>query len=200
MESESRLLCAARALDQEALVEIFDLYSGALYSYALRLCNDPVTADHIVGDVFVRLLEQLAAGNGPTSNLRSYLYQSAYHLIIDEARYSRRTAPLEVSDWKAQGIESMLRLHDPILLQHILHAMRHDLTEDQRHVIVLRFLEDFSIRETATIMGITESNVKVIQNRAVAALRKALESRHRRTTVLSPKRKPAAGAVVPGVA
>jgi len=48
------------------------------------------------------------------------------------------------------------------------------LTEDQRHVIVLRFLEGFSLRETADIIGKQVYNVKVIQNRGIVKLRKAL--------------------------
>ena len=53
-------------------------------------------------------------------------------------------------------------------------AIRNDLTEDQRHVIVLRFLEGFSLRETADIIGKQVYNVKVIQNRGIVKLRKAL--------------------------
>ena len=71
METDNTLLNAARMVNEDALIEIFDLYSSALFSYALRLCGDSVMADHIVGDVFAKLLDQLAAGNGPTSNLRS---------------------------------------------------------------------------------------------------------------------------------
>src|SRR3569832_1299913 len=98
MQTEIPLLEAVRSMDKQALVEVFDLYSSALYNYALRLCNDPLKADHIVGDVFAFLLDQCSAGNGPTTNLRSYLYETTYHLIIDEARYSHREAPLEVLD------------------------------------------------------------------------------------------------------
>ena len=57
----------------------------------------------------------------------------------------------------------------------VIAAIKKDLTEDQRHVIILRFLEGFSLRETADIMGKEVYNVKVIQNRGVAKLRKALE-------------------------
>src|SRR5215211_6632189 len=95
METELLLLNAAKRMDKDAIVKIFDLYAAPLYNYALHVCGDPVMADHIVGDVFAKLLEQFAAGNGPTSNLRSYLYETAYHKIVDEARYSRRRAPLE---------------------------------------------------------------------------------------------------------
>jgi len=175
MEADMPLLEAARAMNKEALVEIFGLYSSALYNYALRLCNDPLEADHIVGDVFAKLLDQLSAGNGPSSNLRSYLYETAYHLVIDEARYSRRKAPLEVIEFLGQdGPSALVGLENRVLFDAVIAAIRNELTEDQRHVIILRFLEGFSLRETAQIIGKEVYNVKVIQNRGVAKLRKAL--------------------------
>lgn len=175
MRTEIPLLEAARSMDREALIEIFDLYSSALYNYALRLCNDPLLADHIVGDVFAKLLDQLSAGSGPSSNLRSYLYETTFHLIVDNARYSHRQAPLEVVDYsRHDGQASVVSLENRMLFDAVIAAIKHDLTEDQRHVIILRFLEGFSLRETADIMGKQVYNVKVIQNRGVARLRKAL--------------------------
>jgi RNA polymerase sigma-70 factor (ECF subfamily) len=176
MENDHILLNAARKMERDALVQIFDLYSSALFKYALRLCGDPVVADHIVGDVFAKLLDQLAAGDGPTSHLRSYLYEMTYHRIIDEARYSRRRAPLEIVDSLQQDTRALfLSVEERLSFQQILHAIQTELTDDQRHVLVLRFLEQFSLRETAEIMGKTVDHVKVIQNRAIAALRRSLE-------------------------
>lgn len=175
METEIPLLDAARSMNQEALIKIFDLYSSALYNYALRICNDPLEADQIVGDVFARLLEQLSAGNGPSTNLRSYLYETTYHLVIDKVRYARREAPLETVDFlRSDGPNTVTNLEDRILFEAVILAIKNQLTEDQRHVIILRFLEGFSLRETATIIGKEVYNVKVIQNRGVAKLRKAL--------------------------
>jgi RNA polymerase sigma-70 factor (ECF subfamily) len=186
METDATLLNAARNMDEDALVEIFDRYSSALYNYAYRLCNDPVVADQIVGDVFAKLLEQLSAGNGPTTNLRSYLYETTYHRLVDEARYLRRKVPLEVADWLPQSSDSAyLHSEDRIMFEQIVNAIRQDLTDDQRHVIILRFLEEFSLRETAAIMGKTVDHIKVIQNRAIAALRKSLEGGGKKKTRLS---------------
>lgn len=188
MENDSTLLDSARLMDQDALVKIFDLYSPVLFGYALRLCGDPVLADHIVGDVFAKLVEQLSAGHGPRVNLRSYLYETAYHLMIDETRYSKRRAPLEVAALLGQDPQlTSSRLEDRILFKQMLHALQNDLTDDQRHVIVLRFLEEFSLRETAAIMGKTIDNVKVLQNRAIAALRKSMEHKGTRKRVSSPR-------------
>lgn len=175
-DSEVTLLEAARQMDRSALVKIFDLYSTALYNYALRLCNDSLIADYIVGDVFAKLLEQLSVGKGPSSNLRSYLYEMTYHNVVDEARYSNRGVSLEAVEYIHQdGFSNVISLENRMLYDAILKAIQNDLTEDQRHVIILRFLEGFSLQETATIIGKAVSNVKVIQNRAITALRKSLD-------------------------
>jgi len=174
-ESDLTLLEGARQMDREALVRIFDMYSPAIYNYAFRLCSDALMADYIVGDVFAKLLEHLSAGRGPSSNLRSYLYEMAYHLVVDEARYSNRTTMIEKVDLMPQDeYSSNISVEDQVLFKTIMRAIRTHLTVDQRHVIVLRFLEGFSVHETAAIIGKEESNIKVIQNRAIAALRKAL--------------------------
>lgn len=175
MEADTTLLSAARNMNPDALIKIFDLYSSVLYNYALRLCNDPLEADQVVGDVFAKLLEQLSAGNGPSTNLRSYLYETTYHLVVDKSRYSRREAPLEVIEFlRSDGSSATTRLEDQMLFETVILAIKNQLTEDQRHVIILRFLEGFSLRETAEIIGKEVYNVKVIQNRGVAKLRKAL--------------------------
>lgn len=175
MEVDLPLLEAARGMDKEALIKIFDLYASPLYNYALRLCRDPLEADQIVGDVFAKLLEQLSAGNGPSNNLRSYMYETAYHIVVDRARNSRREAPLEAVDFiRSDEPSAMPNFEDQILFETVIRAIKNQLTEDQRHVIILRFLEGFSLRETAQIIGKEVYNVKVIQNRGVAKLRKAL--------------------------
>jgi RNA polymerase sigma-70 factor, ECF subfamily len=187
METELLLLDAAKRMDKDAIVKIFDLYAARLYNYALRLCGDSVMADHIVGDVFAKLLEQFAAGNGPNSNLRSYLYETAYHLIVDEARSSYRRVSLDVLTSLRPDVRSgLLRFEDRIMFEKVLDAIQHDLTDDQRHVITLRFLEEFSLRETAAILGKDVSHVKVIQNRAIAKLRKVFKAREIRSAVSLP--------------
>jgi RNA polymerase sigma-70 factor, ECF subfamily len=188
METELSLLAAAKRMDKEALEKIFDLYATSLYRYALRLCGDVLMADHTVGDVFAKLLDQLALGNGPRSNLRSYLYQTTYHIVVDEARSSLRQAPLEtLTSLSPEGTPGLLGAENHVMLEKVLAAIQHELTEDQRHVVILRFLEEFNLRETAAILGKEVNHVKVIQNRAIAKLRKVLESSETQTAVSPPK-------------
>jgi RNA polymerase sigma-70 factor, ECF subfamily len=175
METDIELLNAARARSADALVKIFYLYASAVYYYALRLGQDPIMADNIVGDVFAKLLEQLFSGKGPKTNLRAYLYQSAYHRMVDHVRSSSRIAPLKVADLFREDVHSSSqRFEDQTMFPLIFKAIRDDLTEDQRHVIVLRFFEEFSVNETAAILGKAVGHIKVIQGRAIAKLRKKL--------------------------
>jgi len=175
MTDPSALLKAARRLDKGALEEIFDLYAPDIYNYVLRLCQDPVQADQVVGDVFSRFLDQLAAGKGPHTNLRSYLYQTAYHLFIDQAREIQRIAPIEIIDFFAPDSYTVQNaVENRALLDAIMLAINNKLTDEQRHVIVLRFLEGLSLKETAEIVGKNEGSVKVLQSRGIAKLRKVL--------------------------
>jgi len=175
MTDPSALLKAARRLDKGALAEIFDLYAPDIYNYILRLCQDPVQADQIVGDVFSKFLDQLALGQGPHTNLRAYLYQTAYHLFLDQAHEIKRIAPIEIVEFFAPDNYSVQNaVENRALLDAVMLAINNDLTDDQRHVIVLRFLEGLSLKETAKIVGKNESSVKVLQSRGMAKLRKIL--------------------------
>jgi len=169
------LILAAKNMDGDTLRKIFDLYSQPIYNYALRLCQDSLEADNIVGDVFALLIEQLSKGKGPETNLRSYLYQTAYRLIIDRSRERKHLGPLELLE-RTDNEDSPIAIqaeHDSEL-EALARAMRTELTLDQRHVIVLRFVEGFNVEETAAITGKSNANVKVIQSRGVEKLRQAL--------------------------
>jgi RNA polymerase sigma-70 factor (ECF subfamily) len=175
MEVNIPLIDSVKSMDREALAQVFERYAPALYNYALRCSRDPLTADNIVGDVFAKLLEKLACGSGPRTNLRSYLFEIAYHLIVDDVRYIGRRAPIEVIDCLHFAENTTQALAEKrMLYKKTMQAIRSDLNDAQRHVIVLRFLEGFSLRETAEILGKSLSLVKVTQTRAIRILRKSL--------------------------
>jgi RNA polymerase sigma-70 factor (ECF subfamily) len=189
MNDESALLKAARRLDKHALTKIFNTYAPALYNYALRLCSDPIDADNIVGDVFAKLLEKLVAGQGPMTNLKAYLYQMAYHAIVDAARHDHRLAPLDAlidTPDKLKKASVQAHVEEREVLTAFKDILNNELSEIQRHVIILRFMEDFSLRETAVILDKNVNHVKVIQNRGLAKLRKLLANRFGSTWLQKP--------------
>jgi RNA polymerase sigma-70 factor (ECF subfamily) len=105
------------------------------------------------------------------------LYQTAYHLVVDRSRDNQHTAPLEVAVDRfevGQTTPTQSQIEERVMMEALISAMNTELTDDQRHVIILRFLEDFSLKETADIIGKEVNNIKVIQNRGIAKLRKTL--------------------------
>jgi RNA polymerase sigma-70 factor (ECF subfamily) len=177
MSELATLLKAARNLDKDALATIFDLYSPALYKFISRLLHDPILSDHMVADVFVHFLEDLGAGRGPRTNIRSYLYQIAYRLVLERSRDIHPHSPLEVAirtQEKDTPEPAQPRSDEQVMMEALLSTMNTELSEDQRIVIILRFLEDFSLKETAEIIGKDVNNVKVIQTRGIAKLKKAM--------------------------
>lgn len=175
MQDDSTLLKAARNFDQDALRTIFDSYSPIVYRYALRLCRNTLEADNIVGDVFASLLEKLVEGKGPNTNLRSYLFQITYHIIVDHAREEKRVSSLALAEKQAERVPSVVsQVEDGFRLDSVIEAMNSQLSPDQQHVLVLRFVEGFNIRETSEIVGKSINNVKVIQNRGLEKLRQFL--------------------------
>jgi RNA polymerase sigma-70 factor (ECF subfamily) len=177
MNELANLLRAARNLDKNALTTIFDMYSPALYKFVSRLVHDPVLSDQIVANVFVKFLEELGAGEGPRTNIRSYLYQVAYRLVLERFRESHPHSSLEVAvrlHQKDKSAPAQPQSEDRAIMEALLTTMNSELSEDQRIVVILRFLEDFSLKETAEIIGKDVNNVKVIQNRGIAKLKKAM--------------------------
>jgi RNA polymerase sigma factor (sigma-70 family) len=59
-------------------------------------------------------------------------------------------------------------------MQKLVFSLNTELSEIQQHVIILRFLEGFSLGETAAIVGKKVNNVKIIQNRGITKLRRCL--------------------------
>jgi RNA polymerase sigma-70 factor (ECF subfamily) len=175
MTDESALIKDAASLDSDALATIFDEYAPAIYKYLLRLGAGSQEADQITGDVFARVLEKFSEGKGPRKNLRSYLFQTAYHLIVDDSRDRQRSTILDVADTVKQDLKPVQSVtEEKILLEKLARIMEHELTEEQRNVIVLRFQEDFSLKETAEIIGKNVNAVKALQNRGINRLREAM--------------------------
>lgn len=171
------LLKAIRNLDQDALTDVFDQYAPLLYKYALRLCGNPDEADDIVGHVFSELLRHLKIGNGPRDNLRAYLFQIAYHKIVDQARDRQRTTPLDNFGSVSNGDAINLSHEEKEQIDTLDTMIKDRLTPDQRHIILLRFIENFSLKETAEITGKSINNIKIIQNRAITRLREVMNKK-----------------------
>jgi len=175
LSDEHELLARARRFDQAALGRIHDEYYGPLFRYALYRTGDPETAQDIASDVLMRLLEGLRAGTGPTATLAGWLFGVAARVVSDHFRLAYRAPKVELSDGLADPHATPTSLTIAALQREELRQAVATLTEEQQHVIALRFGQDIPIQQVARMMGKTEGAVKQLQARAVAALARKMK-------------------------
>lgn len=168
--TETELLTQARKLDARALGQIHDQYYPELYRFALYRTDDAETAQDIVSEVFVRLLDALHTGRAPQTTLRGWLFGVASHLVADHFR-RKPVMPLadEFIAHESTSAEAEARLQK----QAVRRAMQ-SLTLEQQDVLGLRFGDGFSVEQTAEALSKSVTAVKAQQFRAMEALRRAL--------------------------
>ena len=112
---------------------------------------------------------------GPTFVLICIRLPTIWWWTAHETTSIMRLLEIAVGQYeKGRFTPTQTQIEERVMMEALITAMNTELTDDQRHVIILRFLEDFSLKETAEIIGKEVNNIKVIQNRGIAKLRKAL--------------------------
>jgi RNA polymerase sigma-70 factor (ECF subfamily) len=170
----------ARAIerDRDAFGALYDLYFERIYRYVRLKLGDAVEAEDVTATVFLnawRSIEQFAP-QGENSFL-AWLFRLAHNALVDRYRRRRDVTPLQdVEDYHLPTDASFdpERVLDWRLTVAELSRALETLTEEQREVVVLRFVEGLSAREVGQIMGKQEGTVRGMQFRAIEALRRAL--------------------------
>lgn len=168
------LLQRAHKFEEQALAEIYDRWSPALYRYAMRLLSETDLAEECVSETFSRFLTALRHGSGPQDYLQAYLYRIAHNWITD---HYRRKLPLLLPldpDLHADTEEEPPQAVAQELERQQVRAALTYLTPDQRQVIMLKFVEDWENEEIARALNKPVGAVKALQHRALEALRRIL--------------------------
>jgi RNA polymerase sigma-70 factor, ECF subfamily len=174
VQDELTLLARARQLDPEALAHIHDTYYTSIFRYVAFRVSDHTTAEDLTSEVFTRLLAALRDKNAPQNTLRGWLYGVAARVVSDHHRKAYRAPQVELDESLASIDQDPADLVDKKLTQESLHRAMQNLTEEQRHVLSLRFGSDMPIQDVARALGKSEGAIKQLQARAVAALARQL--------------------------
>ena len=177
MFDEKALLLGARQFDEQALAGIYDLYSPEVFAYAARLLGQADLAEECVAETFSRFLKALAQGGGPQNYLRAYLYRTAHNWVVDHYRAQARviadsSAALETAPDPRPGL--LAGLVRQAEAQQVRLALL-QLTDDQRQVIVLKYLQGLSNEDVAMALGRPVGAIKALQHRALEKLRGLLQ-------------------------
>ena len=127
----------------------------ALVGYAYLLTGDLTTAQDVVQDAFVRMLVRRSAGQAP-EHAEAYLRKAILNGVRDGYRRHRTFlgARPRLVEQDGRAMESLAVAH--LDLQRALAT----LTSRERACVVLRYVDDLSIREVAAALRLGEGTVK----------------------------------------
>jgi len=172
------------AIDSDVLVRS---NIGWMLALAERLLRDRVLAEDVVQESFVRAFDGLAGFEG-RSSIESWLHRITVNSALSKLRQLKRLAEQSIDEHLPEFDRFDCRVETPwTRLASVEEIIESDdkrrrvyetigqLPDAYRVVLQLRDIEEYDTREVATLLGISESNVKVRLHRARAALKKLLE-------------------------
>ncbi len=169
------IIAAARTGAEWAWEVIYKHLAGPITAYlASQGAQEP---EDLTSETFLQAARDISSFKGDERGFRSWLFVIAHRRLLDSWRAAGRR-PQITSDLdnvvEPRGgdteEEAMERLAEGELLQAFAR-----LTDDQRALLALRILGNLTLSETAVVLGRSLGAVKVLQRRAVLALKKMLD-------------------------
>lgn len=172
--TDSLLIQRARAGDAAAVGELYECYQPAIYSYVYYRLGHAAEAEDLTAEVFVRMVTKLHTFQDQGKPILAWLHTIAHNLVANHHRRDGHVQWLPLDETLSAdedgGLTDGLRLS-----RHEIRAAMAELTEPQRQVVWLKFIEGFSNAEVAAVLDRDENAVKSLQHRALAAMRRTLE-------------------------
>jgi RNA polymerase sigma-70 factor, ECF subfamily len=168
-ESDVQKLAAEAAQgNSDSFGKLYDLYSARVFNFILSRVKNKQTAEDILHIVFMKAWNNLPRYR-PVNRAKfsTWLFQIANFTVIDHWRTRKETVEIDKLENLAQFAL------DPKLYENydFLWKAMEEMPDDYQAVIRMRFIEDLSVSEAAFAMGKSEVGVRVLQHRALKALR-----------------------------
>ncbi len=176
-QNDSALVKQAKAGDVRGLSRLHDLYYPPVFTFVYYRVDDRQTAEDITSEVFITMVKRIHQYRDKKGTMLPWLYTIARNMVIDHYRKKGNTPEavpideinLPAAEHSPESVVSRQFESDCLEL-----AIR-QLTDDQKEIIVGKFIEGRSNDEMALLTRRTEGAVKSLQHRALASLRRALE-------------------------
>lgn len=165
----------AQAGDAQAFGEIYQRHSGKIFQFIYNRVGSRELAEDLAGDVFVRALKNIGRVTWQGRDIGAWLTTIARNLVIDyfkSGRYRLEALTGEILEADQVDLDPRPEAIAIVnLTSRDLIAAVQQLNDLQRQCIVLRFLNGWSLAETAAAMGRDTTAIKALQYRAIRSLR-----------------------------
>lgn len=171
---DTTLLERAKAGDHQAFGQLYDCYAPGIYRYLYCLVGDRQEAEDLTAQAFLQVLRAIGRYEERGVPFRAWLLRIARNLAINQWRAQQNRNSCCNNGLERTVPSPELLCEAKLREEEVWRAVR-SLGRDQRQVIILRFVDGLSYPEVAQILGKSIGAVRVIQYRALSALRRALE-------------------------
>src|SRR5438874_9974798 len=161
-------------LDPDAWQEFFHEFYKKMYSFAYVRTGDVEAAEDIAAEVFAAAARGIERYRPTGAPIGAWLYRIARNITADhlESRRRKPAVSLEEAEIDVESPNWSGQLDER---SDLLMSMA-GLNREHQEVLILRFFQDCSVSETAKAMGKNEGAVRVLQHRAIIALRRRMEA------------------------
>lgn len=171
---DEQLVRRAQKGDQAAFAEIYELHQPAVFRYVYYRVGDVSTAEDLTSTVFTRLVEKIDSYRYRGRPLLAWIYTIARNVVADYHRHAKRSRVVPLNDRLVDDSSNVERAVQQRLTKGRLAAAMTELTEEQRQVVILRFIEGMSCKEVGRMLDKSTGAVKALQHRGLAALARIL--------------------------
>ncbi len=159
----------------QKIVELLDAHGPRLHAWLARATARHAAAEDLLQELFLRLLCSKAFENAP--NPEAYLVRSAINIAFDWRKSAAKTNGLmalnaDVADQAGKPIDALIETER---VQHVLAAMD-ALSERDRELLCVRYLDESTYESIAELYETSAHRFRSRCAKAVARLRKVLES------------------------
>jgi RNA polymerase sigma-70 factor (ECF subfamily) len=168
-ETDERLLIEAAQRDPRRFSELYEGNFERVFAFVMRRVRDRDIAEDITAEVFHQALAKLPQFEWRGVPFSAWLMRIAANAITDRWQKTNRETELPPEELEDAGAEGEIERRA------MLFQLVDGLPEDQRLVVVKRFVEQRTIREIATELGRSEGAVKQLQFRALQSLRERMK-------------------------
>ncbi len=171
---EWALVRRAQTLDEAALSSLYSTYYPRIYNYAFLQLGDIHAAEDLASEVMLKLLESIKKYRFRGTPFSAWVFRIARNRLIDLHRRRKRRGEVNLSEPLASMQIGPQTLAERALDRGQLQLALKYLTDEQRQVIVLKFIEGFDNASVARILGRSDGAIKSLQHRALNSLRRVM--------------------------
>jgi RNA polymerase sigma-70 factor (ECF subfamily) len=167
----ANLIARAQHGSPEAVSALYSAFHQSIYRYLYYRTSDFQTAEDLTSEVFLRMVQSLPLYRNEVNLFQAWLFQIARNIAIDHYRRSNTHPVLPLDENQdSEGLDLDQTVDFNFSCEELSQALA-KMSDPQRDVLLLRFIEGMPIAETARVLHKSEDAIKALQRRGLVMLR-----------------------------